>query len=96
MVRIVSVKALPNYQIELRFSDGVRGTVDLSPMVGKGVFKRWKEKGEFEKVHIDAESGAVAWGQDIDLCPDALYLEVTGKKIEEVFPNLNLQQPIHA
>ena len=34
------------------------------------------------------EHGQVAWSDEIDLCPDALYLRLTDKAPEEVFPNL--------
>lgn len=33
-------------------------------------------------------AGEVRWGDDIDLCPDALYMQLTGKSPEEIFPNL--------
>ena len=34
------------------------------------------------------ETGELIWPNDLDLCPDALYLRVTGKKPEEEFPAL--------
>ena len=40
-----------------------------------------------EGVHVD-KSGAISWNEDIDLCPDALYLRLTGKTAEELFPAL--------
>lgn len=96
MYRPIDVKPLARYKIWVKFSDGAEGEVDLSPLMGKGVFARWKEKGNFEKVHIDAERGAVAWDNDIDLCPDTLYMQVTGKSVEEIFPNLNTLHHHHA
>jgi hypothetical protein len=33
-------------------------------------------------------SGELVWNDQIDLCPDALYLKVTGKKPEDIFPAL--------
>ena len=33
-------------------------------------------------------SGELAWGDEIDICPDALYLRITGKKPEDLFPKL--------
>jgi hypothetical protein len=42
---------------------------------------------EFEKVHIDP-SGEIAWSDNINMCPDALYLKLTGKQPEDLFPNL--------
>lgn len=83
MFKIVELKALPNYRLWLRYEDTVEGEVDLSDLAGKGVFAAWKERGFFESVRID-ESGGLAWGDSLDLCPDALYLRLTGKTPEEV------------
>lgn len=89
MVRPEEVRALEGYRLWLRYSDGVEGEVDLSHLVGRGVFKAWRDRAFFEAVRIE-EAGAIAWGEEIDLCPDALYLRLTGKSPEEVFPNLKL------
>lgn len=94
MRRISKVQALPGYRLELEFDDGVSGTVDLSGEVGKGVFAAWRDPRAFEQVRI-GPSGELAWGDRIDLCPDALYLKVTGKKPEDIFPALR-GQPIRA
>jgi hypothetical protein len=76
--------------LELEFDDGVSGTVDLSENVGKGVFALWRNPLAFEQVHIGS-SGELVWGDQIDLCPDALYLKVMGKKLEDIFPALRGQ-----
>lgn len=81
----VAIKALPNYRIWLQYSDGAAGEVDLSHLAGKGVFRSWDEAESFHKVHISA-SGAVAWSEEIELCPDALYLKLTGKSVGDLFP----------
>jgi hypothetical protein len=94
MRRIAKVKVLPTYRLELEFDDGVSGTVDLSDNVGKGVFALWRDPLAFEQVRIGS-SGELVWGDQIDLCPDALYLKVTGKKPEDIFPALR-GEPIHA
>ncbi len=83
MIRLVKVEPRPKYRIWVEFSDGVAGEIDLSDLAGRGVFAAWNEPGVFEKVHIDS-TGAVAWNEDIDLCPDALYMEITGKSFEEL------------
>ncbi len=85
MRKVTQVKVVKNYLLELTFDDGRRGTVDLGGLVGKGVFALWLDRKAFEEVRI-GPSGELAWGDQIDLCPDALYLKVTGKKVEEVFP----------
>jgi hypothetical protein len=81
------VKALDNYRLWVKFSDDVEGIVDLSEFAGKGVFALWDDYQEFEKVHI-GPGGEIAWSDQIDMCPDAIYLRITGKKPEELFPKL--------
>ncbi|OHB88651.1 MAG: hypothetical protein A3E19_02675 [Planctomycetes bacterium RIFCSPHIGHO2_12_FULL_52_36] len=78
---VVEVKPLTGFKIWLKFSDGVEGAVDLSDIAGKGVFEAWKEPGVFDSVFIDPVSHTIAWPGGIDLCPDSLYAEVTGKDI---------------
>lgn len=73
-------EALPRegYRVWLRYSDGVAGEVDLTDLAGRGVFEAWESRAYFEAVRI-AEDGGIAWGEEIELCPDALYLRLTGK-----------------
>ena len=87
MKKAVEVKALNGYRIWLRYADGVEGEVDLTYLAGRGVFKAWTDRKVFESVHVD-ESGAIAWNEELDLCPDALYLRLTGKDPDELFPAL--------
>ena len=94
MKRISNVKVLSGYRLELEFDDGVSGIVDLSEAVGKGVFALWRDPLAFAQVRIGL-SGELVWGDRIDLCPDALYLKVTGKKPEDIFPALR-EQHTHA
>lgn len=91
MVRITQLKILPGYRLELDFDDGVRGVVDLSELVGKGVFSCWRDRHAFEQVRIGS-FGELVWDDAIDLCPDSLYLKVTGKKPEDLFPALRPEQ----
>lgn len=87
MFKLVEVKPLQKYRLWLQFSNGKKGEIDLSDLAGKGVFKAWEKPGVFEAVRID-EYGALIWTENIDLCPDSLYLRLTGKSPEEIFPNL--------
>lgn len=94
MRRICKVKVLPEYRLALEFDDGISGIVDLSEAVDKGVFAVWRDPLVFEQVRIGS-SGELVWGEQVYLCPDALYLKVTGKKSEDIFPALRAR-PIHA
>ena len=84
MFKPVEVRALPDYKLFLRYEDGAEGTVDVSYLVGRGVFKLWEDQGAFERVHI-GPYGEVAWSEDIDLCPDTLYFQLAGKTPDEAF-----------
>ena len=86
-MEITEAKALPGYRLELRFDNGQHGVVELSEFVGRGVFLAWETPGVFEQVAVTSE-GAVQWPGEIDMCPDALYLRMTGKKPEDLFPSL--------
>jgi hypothetical protein len=87
MPRPVEVKALAHYRLWLRYDDGTEGIVDLSDLAGRGVFKAWKDAAFFESVRIGSH-GAIEWGPDLDACPDAMYMRLTGRTPEEVFPAL--------
>ena len=83
MLQPIKVEARPGYRIWLEYDDGVCGELDLSHLVGKGVFKAWEEPGFFEKAHID-EHGAIAWDENIDMCRYALYMDITRKSWDEL------------
>jgi len=83
----VEVQPLPGYRLRLRYADGVAGEVDLSRFVGKGVFRLWSDPEAFQQVSVGS-GGELRWSDDVDLCADALYLEITGKRPEDVFPSL--------
>ena len=87
MIKPISVTALPNYRIHIAFSDGVEGEVDLSDLVGQGIFEAWKDQWVFEGVHLGS-GRQIQWGDEIELCPDAVYMRLTGKTPEELFPRL--------
>jgi hypothetical protein len=86
-VKIVEAIALSAFRLKLKFDNGESGIVDLSSLVGRGVFAAWQQPGVFEQVAI-TDVGAVEWPSEIDLCPDALYLQMSCKSIDEVFPAL--------
>jgi hypothetical protein len=69
---------LPGYKLEISYSDGVCGIINLSESVGRGVFAPLKDEAFFRKVHI-GDYGQIAWSDEIEICSDAAYLEITGK-----------------
>jgi hypothetical protein len=59
----------------------------LSDLAGRGVFKAWYHQEFFKEVRIGLH-GEIIWNEDIDLCPDSLYMRLTKKSPEDVFPIL--------
>lgn len=92
MIHPVSVRALPNYRIHVRFSDGAEGDVDLSEFAGKQLFAPWRDPKFFEQVQI-GKHRQIRWNDDIELCPDAIYMRLTGKTPAEYF---SMSEPAHA
>ena len=86
MKHITAAPPSPDYRLKLRFDDGVAGVVNLSAEVGKGLFAGWKDPQHFASVKIEHGGCSLARPGEIDLCADALYLEITGMKPEELFP----------
>ena len=94
MIRPIEVEPRDAFRIWLRYSDGATGEVDLSDIAGRGVFEAWNETGFFDRVHITAHR-SIAWNDDIELCPDALYMEITGKSWGELLPETDAEVIVH-
>ncbi len=84
---ITEVKPLEKYRLNIKFSDGVQGVVDLSEFAGVGVFTLWNDYSQFEKVKI-GRSGELIWNEEVDMDGLAIYLKLTRKKPEDVLPKL--------
>ena len=71
MRKIIKVKLLEDYKLELTFDNNVVKIKDMKPHFNEGVFKRLKHKEIFDSVRINF--GTICWDEDIDLCADYLY-----------------------
>jgi len=87
MHRLIQVTPHPEYRLNVRFADDVQGDVDLSHLAGRGVFSAWGDFDFFRNVSI-GESGQLCWGNDIELCPDAIYMQITGKDSRDAFSDI--------
>lgn len=72
--RLTHVKALEEYILEVTFTDGAHGFVDMRYFIHQenaGVFKALRDKNIFNQVHV--YFGAPTWPGEIDLAPDTLH-----------------------
>jgi hypothetical protein len=69
------------YQIQLHFEDGSSGVVDFTKFMEEGtVLARLKDPSVFRSFTI--EYGTIVWkGQSLDIAPETLYSEATGKEV---------------
>ena len=73
--RVIKVKALQNYQLELLFNNNEIRVFDISFYLNKGIFTELKNYEFFKKVRVFM--GSIAWPGGQDFCPDTLYQEST-------------------
>ncbi len=83
--KVIDVKTIEKYKIEVHFNDGFKGVYDLSHLAGKEVFKIWDEDDNFSKVFINKESGAVSWPGEIDLDSLNIYCRIKGISTKTTF-----------
>jgi Protein of unknown function (DUF2442) len=87
MIKIIEARTRAPYRLYVKFSDGAEGAVDLSAWAGQGVFAAWDDPAFFERVQINSTGRSLEWGSLIDLCADSLYMSLTGRTVQELFPN---------
>jgi hypothetical protein len=80
MIRPTFIKPFSDWKLEVIFKDGVNGVYDMSESIGKGVFAPLKDPAKFSQVHI-GEFGQIAWSDEMEICSDAVYKELTHNKI---------------
>ena len=77
---------MSGFRIRVAYPDGTEGVIDLSGDVGRGVFMPLADEALFRTVHL-GQFGQIAWSEDIEICPDAAYYDITRNPATE---------PLHA
>ena len=82
--RVVNVRHVQDYCLELTFSNDEQGVIDFRQrVVGRGgVFTPLEEVSFFKQVKVDPEIGTIVWPNEVDFDPDVLYSEARGYKHE--------------
>ena len=84
--RIVNVRHVQDYCLELTFADGKQEVMDFRQRVAGrgGVFAPLEEVSFFKQVKADPEIGTIVWPNEVDFDPDVLYSEATGTPLPEI------------
>jgi hypothetical protein len=75
MQKVLSVRPLDDFRLEVAFDDGVSGVVCMKDRLFGPMFEPLRDLTFFRRVFVD-EFGAVCWPNGADLAPDALYEKV--------------------
>jgi Protein of unknown function (DUF2442) len=73
ILRILGAEVRGSHHLELSFTDGARGVVDVEPLLSGPVFEPLRDPGYFSKVALDPVCGTVVWPNGADFAPEALY-----------------------
>jgi hypothetical protein len=73
MESVLQVKYLGDYRLELIFTDGLRGEVNLESELYGTMFEPLKDVELFKQVRADQELSTIAWPNGADLAPEYLY-----------------------
>ena len=79
--RVTEVTTLEGYRLRLVFSNGERRIFDASPYLVYPAFRKLTNAGFFAMAR--PEHGTVVWPDNIDFCPDSLYVESVKEEQKE-------------
>ena len=71
--RITSLKALPDYRLEVGFDDGFRREINLEPVLEGALYGPLRDRALFSQAEIDPEVHTVVWPNGADFDPATLH-----------------------
>lgn len=81
---VVAATYRGGYRIGLEFDDGERGVVDFAKYLERGgIFERFGDMEFFRGFSVNKEIGTLTWADEIDIAPETLYAEATGRALPE-------------
>lgn len=72
MRKVIEVKPLPGFQLQVVFDNKEVRYFDMTPYLGKGIFKALADEEYLGRVTVKFDG--VAWPDGQDLSPDTLYI----------------------
>ena len=73
MKKIISVKPLKNYMLQIEFDSKEVRLFDVKPYLDFGIFTELKNENYFKEVRTSL--GSIAWKNGQDFSPETLYLK---------------------
>lgn len=73
MKKVISVKPMSNFTLELEFSNNENRLFDVKPYLNFGIFKELNDEAYFKKVTTQFDS--ICWQNGQDFSPETLYIK---------------------
>ena len=71
--KIVSVKNISDYTLELTFNDGLKKRINFEPVLYGEIYSPLRDKNLFNKVKVDSEISTIVWPNGADFDPALLH-----------------------
>ena len=73
MLRVMAVKPLDGYKLEIEFNDGVKRMVDCSSLLHGTLGTPLKDLDYFRQVRVDDDARTIVWPNRLDPAPELLH-----------------------
>ena len=88
-ITVISVRALEDYKLWVRFSTGEVKIVDFKSLIKNDAFSALQDKSVFDDVYVDF--GVSVWKDgEIDIAPEYLYHNGTPYHVKENIVSMNV------
>ena len=80
MIWVLEANALPDYRLQLRFSDGSAGTISLKDFIfadSRSIVAALRDAVAFAAVRVEGDT--VSWANGFDLAPEFLHAKLLGE-----------------
>jgi hypothetical protein len=74
---VIEARVIEPGSFQVKFADGLEGTVRFAPSAYKGVFAKLRDPIEFNKLYVNGYF--VTWPGELDLAPDTMHEEIMEK-----------------
>ena len=72
MIKVIAVKPLEDYRLQLSFKTSETRVFDVTPYLDKGIFTELRDPAYFRSVRL--AFGSVAWPNEQDFGPESRYV----------------------
>jgi len=73
MLRVIAVKPLDGYKLEIEFNDGVKRVIDCSFLLHGTLGTPLKDLEYFRQVRVDDDARTIVWPNGLDPAPELLH-----------------------